>query len=112
MDPPVSEPRAAGTMRAATATADPPDEPPGTQSLFHGFRVVARALFSVLLPMANSSRFVLPMMTPSAALSFWITSASYGAWKSSSIFDPQVVVPNVVHMLSFTASGTPASGPR
>src|SRR6478609_10691207 len=30
-DPPVSEPRAMGVMPAATAAADPPDEPPATQ---------------------------------------------------------------------------------
>ena len=28
-EPPVSVPRPAGTMRAATAAAVPPDEPPG-----------------------------------------------------------------------------------
>ena len=31
IDPPVSVPRASGTSRAATAAADPPDEPPGTR---------------------------------------------------------------------------------
>ena len=38
-DPPVSVPNAAGTCPAATAAPDPPDEPPGTLSRFHGFRV-------------------------------------------------------------------------
>ena len=36
-DPPVSEPVAKGTRSAATAAAEPPDEPPGTCSRFHGF---------------------------------------------------------------------------
>ena len=31
-EPPVSEPSAIGTMPAATAAAEPPDEPPGTRS--------------------------------------------------------------------------------
>ena len=37
-EPPVSEPSAAGTMRAATAAAEPPDEPPGTRPVSQGFR--------------------------------------------------------------------------
>lgn len=32
MEPPVSEPRERGTMPAATAAAEPPDEPPGTRA--------------------------------------------------------------------------------
>ena len=39
MDPPVSEPKAQGTMLDATAAADPPDDPPGTLFKFHGFLV-------------------------------------------------------------------------
>ena len=37
IEPPVSVPVAAGNRRAATAAAEPPDEPPGTCSRFHGF---------------------------------------------------------------------------
>ena len=37
-EPPVSLATAAGTMPAATAAADPPLEPPGTRSRFHGLR--------------------------------------------------------------------------
>ena len=44
IEPPVSVPVAPSAMRAATAAAEPPDEPPGTKSLpaaspasaFHG----------------------------------------------------------------------------
>ena len=39
MEPPVSEPSATGARRAATTAAEPPDEPPGTCSGFHGFLV-------------------------------------------------------------------------
>ena len=35
--PPVSVPVAKGDRRAATAAAEPPDEPPGTLLVFHGF---------------------------------------------------------------------------
>ena len=38
MEPPVSVPVAAGASMAATAAAEPPDEPPGTSFVSHGFR--------------------------------------------------------------------------
>ena len=60
IEPPVSEPSAHGAMPAATAAAEPPDEPPGTRSGSHGLRVGPKAEFSVDEPMANSSMFVLP----------------------------------------------------
>ena len=37
-EPPVSVPRAAGAIPAATAAADPPEEPPGDSSRSHGLR--------------------------------------------------------------------------
>ena len=48
-------------MRAATAAAEPPEEPPGTRARSQGFRVFLKALFSVDEPIANSSMFVLPI---------------------------------------------------
>jgi hypothetical protein len=39
IEPPVSLPSAAGTMPAATAAADPPDEPPAMRAASHGLRV-------------------------------------------------------------------------
>ncbi len=60
IEPPVSDPSASGTNPAATAAADPPDDPPGTLPVFHGFLVGPNAEFSVDEPIANSSRFVFP----------------------------------------------------
>lgn len=61
--------------------------------------------------MANSSMLVLPRMTTSAALRRLVTVASYGGIQPSRILEPTVVgTPSVVKM-SFSASGTPASGP-
>ena len=37
-EPPVSVPVAAGTSRAATEAAEPPEEPPGTRRVSHGLR--------------------------------------------------------------------------
>ena len=41
MEPPVSVPVTAGARRAATATAEPPEEPPGTCCRFQGLRAGA-----------------------------------------------------------------------
>jgi hypothetical protein len=38
MEPPVSVPVAPGVSRAATAAADPPEEPPGTIARSQGLR--------------------------------------------------------------------------
>ena len=76
IEPPVSEPSASGAKPAATATALPPDEPPGTLVGSCGFFDGPNAEFSVELPMANSSRFVLPMAMAPAAASRSTTVAS------------------------------------
>src|SRR5713101_2460276 len=77
-DPPVSEPSATGTIPAATAAADPPDEPPGTRVGSHGFFTGPNAEFSFDDPIANSSQFVLPMMTAPESSNRSITVALYG----------------------------------
>ena len=38
MEPPVSEPSDSGTQSVATATAEPPLDPPGVRSVSHGLR--------------------------------------------------------------------------
>jgi hypothetical protein len=43
----MSEPSARGTHPAATAAAEPPDEPPGVRSGFHGLRVMPQSGLSV-----------------------------------------------------------------
>src|SRR5687767_2383675 len=97
---------------AATAAALPPDEPPGTLVGSCGLRVGPNAEFCVELPMANSSRLVLPTRTAPASRRRVTVVASYGGRQPSRIFDEHVVGIPRVHMLSFSASGTPASGPR
>src|SRR5271169_6895650 len=73
IDPPVSEPSAAIAICAATAAAEPPDEPPGTRVVSCGFFVVLKAEFSVDDPIANSSRLVFPRKTARSFLSFLMT---------------------------------------
>ena len=78
IEPPVSVPSAKSASPAATATALPPDEPPGTRSMHHGFFTGPNAEFSFELPIANSSRFVLPIITAPAASRRSTTVAEYG----------------------------------
>ncbi len=111
MEPPVSEPSASGANPAATATALPPDEPPGTFVGSCGFRVGPKAEFSVDEPIANSSRLVLPTTMAPATRTRSTTVASYGGVHPSRIFDEQVVGTPRVHRLSLSAIGTPASAP-
>src|SRR3990172_4452159 len=83
MEPPVSLPSASGTMPAATAAAEPPDEPPGERDGSHGLRVGPRLEVSVDDPIANSPRLVGPTTTAPAARSFATPVASKGETKPS-----------------------------
>ena len=78
IEPPVSVPVAAGTSRAATTTALPPDEPPGMREWSHGLRTGLYAEFSLDEPMANSSQLSLPRVTAPASASLPTTVASNG----------------------------------
>ena len=96
---------------AATAAADPPDEPPGTLFKFQGFLVVFIAEFSVELPIANSSIFNFPKFIKFSPLILSITVASYGAIKFSSILELHVVFIPFVQITSFIPIGIPAKSP-
>ena len=69
----MSVPVAPAQSEAATAAAEPPDDPPGTCAVDQGLRVGLKALFSVEEPMANSSMFSLPSATAPAASSRAVT---------------------------------------
>ena len=84
-------PKAIGAIPAATAAADPPDEPPGVLKISHGFLTSPKKLVSLDEPIANSSIFVLPKRLTPLSFNFLTTVASYGGIKSSNIFEPQVV---------------------
>src|SRR6185503_4819016 len=110
-EPPVSEPSDRAHSSAATLAALPPDDPPGTLAMSHGFLVAPFLLNSVVDPIANSSRFVLPIRMAPASKSVFTTVASYGGTKLSSIFDAHVVLVPFTQMLSLMLTATPASGP-
>src|SRR5262245_5685290 len=66
MEPPPSEAWAAGTRPAATAAADPPDEPPGVRVVSHGLAVGPKASGSVVGRMPSSGVLVRPTITSPA----------------------------------------------
>ena len=69
IEPAPSEPTAASTTPAATAAAEPPDEPPGVWSGCHGLRVTPNASPSVTGHRPSSGVLVLPMITAPACRS-------------------------------------------
>ncbi len=70
------ESQKAVALEAATEAADAPDEPPGTLFKFHGLRVTLKAEFSLLPPIANSSKFNLPTITAPASFNLVTVVAS------------------------------------
>ena len=66
IDPPPSLAFAAGTMRAATAAADPPLDPLDVRSRFQGLRVGPKSSGSVTFETPSSGVLVLPKITSPA----------------------------------------------
>ena len=67
IDPPPSAAWAMGAIPAATATAEPPEEPPGERVVSHGLRVMPSASLSVKLMVPNSEVVVFPSSTKPAS---------------------------------------------
>ena len=81
IEPPVSVAVAPSASRAATAAAEPPDEPPGTSGAasprrVHGLVTGPKAEVMLDEPMANSSRFALPRNTAPSRSRFAVTVLS------------------------------------
>jgi hypothetical protein len=68
IEPPPSLPCAIGTMPAATAAPEPPDEPPGVRSRSQGLRVGPNRRGSVTGMIPSSGELVLPTITKPASL--------------------------------------------
>ena len=71
IEPPVSVPVAPRAQRAATAAAEPPEDPPGTSARLspgrrQGLSTGPKALVMLEEPMANSSMLALPSITAPA----------------------------------------------
>ena len=66
-EPPPSLPCATGSMPAATAAAEPPEEPPGVRSRSQGLWVGPLWRGSVVGRIPNSGMFVVPTTTKPAS---------------------------------------------
>ena len=112
IEPPPSLPVASGTMPAAIAAAEPPEEPPAVCARFHGFRVVPWRAFSVREVQPCSGVLVLPMTMQPAWRRRATKDESLEAGMASACNDePKVVGSPAASSRSLTPIGIPASGP-
>src|SRR6266567_7110008 len=116
IEPPVSVAVAPMQSDAATAEAEPPDEPPGTSVVFlpsrrQGLATGPKQEVSFDEPIANSSLLSLPSITAPSRQSCDVTVDSYVGTKLPRIFEHAVVRTSLVANRSLIPSGMPASGP-
>jgi hypothetical protein len=104
----VSVQSAAGASQAATEAAEPPEEPQGILFFPQGFTAFLKAEVSFVDHIANSSIVTFQRLENQASFSFFITNASKGGLKFSSIFEEQVVGTQISQKISFTAIGAQA----
>ena len=111
IDPPVSLPSASVTCCEASATAEPPLDPPEMRSRAHGLWVVPIDSLTDVIPHAHSWVWVLPTRTAPARRARLSASASAtGTWFAH-MREPYVVRTPSESNRSFTPRGTPASAP-
>src|SRR6516162_5198050 len=111
-EPPVSVPRAASASPAATATAEPLDDPPGSRPGSAGFTGVPDQGFTPLADQHSSVRLVLPTIRAPArrAAATTVASLAAGLACSATTWQPAVVGRPATSMQSLTASRGPAPG--
>ena len=112
IEPPPSLACAMGRMRAATADAAPPLEPPALRVTSHGLRVGPCRSDSQVGLKPNSGVGVVPMVTSPARRKRRINSLS--AWDikpSQSLLPMRKVEPAACTPISLIRKGTPVNGP-
>ena len=108
-DPPVSVPSAVSASPAATATAEPLDEPPGRRCGSAGFTGIPDQAFVPAADQHSSDRLVLPTICAPDRRAAATTAASWAAGRARSAItgQPTVVGSPATSMQSLTASRTP-----
>ena len=111
-EPPVSVPRATSASPAATATAEPLDDPPGIRRGSAGFTGVPDHGLIPLADQHSSARLVLPTIRAPARRAAATTAASLAAGLACSAisWQPTVVGRPSTSMQSLTASRGPSPG--
>ena len=111
IEPPPSLAWASGTMRAATAAAEPPLEPPAVRVRSQGFRVGPNSTGSVVALRPNSGVLVRPRIIRPARLCRVTISASAGAGALAKKREPpDSGTPASAPPRSLSRNGTPANG--
>jgi hypothetical protein len=109
-EPPRSEPSQSGLIPVASATAEPPLEPPQVSAGFQGLRVTPKTALKVLPPAPNSGVLVLPSTMAPACLRRCTMSASSSGTSCSWTSEPLVVRMPLVAVRSLIPTGTPCRG--
>src|SRR6185436_3089210 len=91
IEPRVSLPSAPIHSPAASAAAEPPEDPPGERAVSQGFLHVPKCTLSLITPNAHSCILVLPTNTLPAARSLLTTMQSTRSTVSRRNFEPAVV---------------------
>ena len=120
IEPPPSDPVAHGTSPAATAAADPPEDPPGVRVTSHGLRVTPFASVAVHGKIVSSGTFVIPIGIAPAARRRRTASASAerrrpvapGAARRRLALDGQIVLDRDRHAGERTAQRGVSRGER
>src|SRR5271168_4573665 len=106
VEPITCVPSAALTMPAATAAAEPLDDPPGVCAVFHGLRVPRGS------EAANSVVTVLPKITAPASRSARTLAASFSERQPANSGEPISVGISTVSIMSLIPMGMPSIGER
>ena len=81
IEPPVSVPSASAAAPVASATAEPPLEPPGTRFGSHGLRHGGKCGLTLVMPHANSCVSVLPTtIAPASRARRTAAASARGTW--------------------------------
>ena len=106
----MSEPASRPVRPAASAAAEPPEDPPGPRARSHGLFVVPWIALKVCQSASIRGTLVLPKTMAPAASSRCTASASRRATLSFSAGSPQVVRMPATSKLSLIVIGTPSRG--
>ena len=106
----MSDPVASGVMPAASAAADPPLDPPGSNAAFHGLRVTPHIRLEVQNVISNSGVSVRAWKIAPAARSRSMIGSSRSGTLSCISSEPFVERLPAIAASSLMATGSPSSG--
>ena len=91
IEPPISDPVARLDVPLASDAADPPDDPPGVKSGFHGLRVTPQSRVQVTPAQENSGVAVRAWTMPPSAMIRALMVDVWSGTKSWLVSEPKVV---------------------